>query len=112
MDYNRRFDAKLDALVASGNPAASDTDVAMDFMYGLDNSRYTEFKAEVVNDMQKGSSVSLDDLNKLYVVASRRVVVKSGKDGGGATFATEEWQPKERARWTRRNQGWRWRVTA
>ena len=64
MDYKRRFDAKLDALIASGNPAASDADVAMDFMYGLDNSRYAEFKAEVVNDMQKGSSVSLDDLNK------------------------------------------------
>jgi hypothetical protein len=55
MDYKRRFDAKLNALVASANPAASDTDVAMDFMYGLDNSRYAEFKAEVVNDMQNVS---------------------------------------------------------
>jgi hypothetical protein len=95
MDYKRRFDAKLDALIASGNPAASDADVAMDFMYRLDNSRYAEFKAEVVNDMQKGSSVSLDDLNKMYVVASRRVVVKSGKDGGGATFATVDQTPKK-----------------
>ncbi len=36
MDYKRRFDAKLDVLVASGNAAASDAYVAMDFMYGLD----------------------------------------------------------------------------
>jgi hypothetical protein len=95
MDCKRRLDAKLDALVASGNPAASDADVAMDFMYGLDNSRYAEFKVEVVNDVQKGSSVSLDDLNKMYVVASRRVVVKAGKDGGGATFATVDQMPKK-----------------
>jgi len=95
MDYKRRFDTKLDALIASENAAASDADVAMDFMYGLDNGRYAEFKAEVVNDMQKGSSVSLDDLNKMYVVASRRVVVKASKDGGGATFATVDQTPKK-----------------
>jgi hypothetical protein len=85
----------LDALIASGNVAASNSDVAMDFMYGLDNGRYAEFKAEVVNDMQKGSSVSLDDLNKMYVVASRRVLVKARKDGGGATFATVDQTPKK-----------------
>jgi len=95
VDYKRRFDAKLDALVASGNAVASDADVAMDFMYGLDNSRYAEFKAEVIDDMQKGSSISLDDLNKMYVVASRRVMVKAGKDGGGATFATVNQTPKK-----------------
>jgi len=57
----------------------------MEFLYGLDNARYAEFKAEVVNEMQKGTSASLDDF------ASRRVVVKTGKDaGGGATFATAD----------------------
>jgi hypothetical protein len=64
-------------------------------MYVLDNSHCAEFKAEVVNDMQKGSSVSLDDLNKMYVIASRRVVVKPGKDGGGATFAKLDQTPKK-----------------
>ena len=95
MDYKRRFDAKLDALIASGNAAASDADMAINFMYGLDNGRYAEFKAEVINNIQKGSSVSLDDLNKMYVVASRRVVVKAGKDGGGATSATVNQTPKK-----------------
>jgi hypothetical protein len=82
MDYKRQFDVKLDALIVCGNSAASDADIAMDFMYRLDNSCYAEFKAEVVNDMQKGSSMTLDDLNKMYVVTSRRVVVKAGKDRG------------------------------
>jgi hypothetical protein len=90
VDYKRKFDARLDALTVSGNTAPSKEDVAMDFMYGLDNSWYTEFKAEIVNDMQKGTlTTQIDDLNKMYILASRRVVVKlEGKLPGGATFAT------------------------
>jgi hypothetical protein len=59
-------------------------------MYGLDNARYADFKAEIVNDMQKGTlTTQIDDLNKMYILASRRVVVKIGeKSPGGATFAT------------------------
>jgi hypothetical protein len=79
MDYKRWFDAKLDALKASGNVVASEADIAMDFMYGLDNARYAEFKAEVINNMQKGSIVCLDDLNKMYMVTSRQVVVKMAR---------------------------------
>jgi len=65
-------------------------DVAMDFMYGLDNGRYAEFKAEIVNDLQKGTlTTQIDDLNKMYILAGRRVVVKTGdKITGGATFST------------------------
>jgi len=73
VDFKKRFDARLDALVASGNAPPTDADVAMDFMYGLDNSRYAEFKAEIMNDMQKGTTLNLDDLNKMYVLASRHV---------------------------------------
>jgi hypothetical protein len=32
---------------------------------------YADFKTEVINDMQKGTSVQLDDLKKMYVLASR-----------------------------------------
>jgi hypothetical protein len=88
IDYKQRFDTRLDALTASGNNQPADTDIAMDFLYGLDNARYAEFKVEVINDMQKGKSALLDDLNKMFVLASRRVIVKAGKDGRGATFAT------------------------
>ena len=82
VDFKRRFDARLDALKASGNEEPDPADIAMDFLYALDNTRYGEFKAEVVNDMQKGLSINLDDLNKMYVLASRRVVVRTTKDAG------------------------------
>jgi hypothetical protein len=87
MDFKRCFDAKLDALKVSGNDEPEAADLAMDFLYTLDNSRYGEFKAEVINNMQKGLAVDLNDLNKMYLLASRRVVARTGKDVGGATFA-------------------------
>jgi len=93
VDYKRRFDARLDALILSGNNKPDAEDVAMDFMYGLDNGRYAEFKVEIVNDLQKGTMVPVKDLNKMYILASRRVVVKVSKDLlGGATFATADAQ--------------------
>jgi len=94
VDYKRRFDARLDALTVSGNAVPPPEDVAMDFMYGLDNSRYAEFKAEIVNDLQKGTlTTQISDLNKMFILASRRVVVKLRKDlPGGATFATVDTQ--------------------
>jgi hypothetical protein len=52
VDYKRRFDAWLDALTASRNAVPDAIDTAMDFLYGLDNNRYTGFKAELVNDLQ------------------------------------------------------------
>jgi hypothetical protein len=90
VDYKRKFDAQLDALLVSGNQKPEKEEIAMDFMYGLDNARYADFKAEIVNDMQKGTlTTQIDDLNKMYILASRRVVVKIGeKSPGGATFAT------------------------
>ena len=95
MDYKRRFDARLDALVVSENTKPDDEDIAMDFMYGLDNNRYAEFKAEIVNDLQKGTLQKIADLNKMYILASRRVVVKTSKGApGGATFATVDGQYK------------------
>jgi hypothetical protein len=90
VDYKCRFDARLDALIVSGNAVPPKEDIAMDFMYGLDNTRYADFKAEIVSNMQKGAlTTQIDDLNKMYILASRRVVVKTGdKSASGATFAT------------------------
>jgi hypothetical protein len=90
VDNKLKFDARLDALIVSGNVAPLKEDIVMDFMYGLDNARYADFKAEIVNNMQKGTlTTQIDDLNKMYILASRRVVVKIGdKSAGGATFTT------------------------
>jgi len=91
VDYKRRFDARLDALTASGNAVPDAEDTAMDFLYGLDNNRYADFKAELVNDLQKGIFTQPKTLNEIYLLASRRVVVRAGKENsGGATFATVE----------------------
>jgi hypothetical protein len=58
----------------------------MDFMYGLDNSRYAKFKVEIVNDIQKEVMSQPEDLNTMYLLVSRRVVVRSNQqNGGGAT---------------------------
>ena len=63
----------------------------MDFMYGLDNSRYAEFKAEIVNDIAKEVMDQPENLNAMYVLASRHVVVRNNQPNvGGATFATLE----------------------
>jgi hypothetical protein len=89
VDYKRRFDARLETYKASGNQPLDDKDIAMDFMYGLDNSRYAEFKAEIVNDIAKDIMKEPDDLNMIYVLASRRVVVKKHQTTiAGATFVT------------------------
>jgi hypothetical protein len=90
VDYKRKFDARLDAFTVSGNVVPPQENIAMDFMYGLDNARYAEFKAEIVNDLQKGTlTTQISDLNKMYILASQQVVMKTGKDTpGGATFAT------------------------
>jgi len=88
LDYKRRFDARYEAFVSSGHTAPSKENTIMDFLHGLDNSRYAAFKAEIVNDMQKGILTQPGDLNTMYLLASRRVVVRSQKEGsGGAIFA-------------------------
>jgi hypothetical protein len=47
-------DARLDAYKASVNLVPTPDGIGMDILYGLYNSRYTEFKAEIVNNIQKG----------------------------------------------------------
>jgi hypothetical protein len=42
----------------------------MDFLYGLDNNRYADFKAELVNDLQKGIFMQPKTLNEVYLLAS------------------------------------------
>jgi hypothetical protein len=90
MDFKRQ----LDALKASGNDEPDGADIVMDFLYALDNSWYGEFKAEVVNDLQKSLSIDLNDLNKMYVLASQRVVAWTGKVKGGTMFATLDQKKK------------------
>jgi hypothetical protein len=37
----------------------------MDFLYGLDNTKYAKFKAEIINDRQNGVMTQPGDLNTM-----------------------------------------------
>ena len=39
------------------NPEISDGDISMDFLNGLDDNRYAEFKVEIINDIAKGAMI-------------------------------------------------------
>ena len=90
VDFKRRFDTRLEIYKSSGNEEIKAEDAAMDFLYALDDNRYAEFKAELVNDLTKGTlEESPKTVNDMYVMASRRVVVKKNQTTlGGASFAT------------------------
>jgi len=78
----------------------------MDFLYGLNNMRYAALKAEIVNDMQKGVMTQPSDLNTVCVLASRRVVVRSAKEGTfGATFALIDESVKQNGKAPTKNGG-------
>jgi hypothetical protein len=87
LDYKWRFNAKLDALKTSGNTPPKDANIVLYFMYRLDNSRYSKFKVEMIDNMQKGTKLDIGDLIKMFLLVSRRVVVRASKGGEGATFA-------------------------
>jgi hypothetical protein len=80
----------LEIYKSSGNEEIKPEDAAMDFLYALDDNRYAEFKAELVNDLTKGTlEEPPKTVNDMYVMASRRVVVKKNQTTlGGASFAT------------------------
>jgi hypothetical protein len=44
---------------------------------------YAEFKADIVNNIQKRILTQPKDLNAMYIMASRRVVVRNNKDNLG-----------------------------
>ena len=88
-DYKERFQFSYDNYVEQGNDAKDDADVALDFMYGLEGSKYGGFVAEIINDVQKGSITQPADLNAVFIMANTRVVASRGRGHNhGATFAT------------------------
>jgi hypothetical protein len=64
--YKERFDAAVEAYNDMENPEMSDRDIAMDFLNGLDDNRYAEFKVEIINDIAKGSMKQSKTLNDVY----------------------------------------------
>ena len=54
--FKERFDDLLASYVEHGNPDMDEEDVAMDFYRALDNSRYAEFKINLVNNMNSSQT--------------------------------------------------------
>jgi len=90
VDFKRKFDTRLEIYKSSGNDPVDPEDAAMDFLYALDDNRYAEFKADLVNDLAMGTlAAPPKTINDVYVMASRRIVVKKNQTTlGGASFAT------------------------
>jgi hypothetical protein len=88
ISYKERFDSALAAYKDQGNPKMADKDIALDFFSGLDNARYSNFKADFLNGLTSQSIKAPKDLNAIYVLASQWVKPKGVGGGTGTTFAT------------------------
>ena len=102
-EFKARFDARLLAYEQHNNPKLTDNQIAMDFLFALEKSRYAEFIQEILNDLAKETMKPLKDLNQIHVLASTRIVVKSNpRVTGGASFATLDSQIKKKKEERRR----------
>jgi hypothetical protein len=54
------------------NPEMEETDVALDFLHGFDDTR---FKVSLLNDIDRGAIEVPSTVNKMYLLASRHLVV-------------------------------------
>jgi hypothetical protein len=105
VDFKARFDTRYEAYKGQGNVELTAEDVAMDFLESLDRARYGEFIVETINDIAKGAMKPPEDINKVYVLANTRLVVKKGAGSYnvGASYATvEHTRPKKGKRTARK----------
>jgi hypothetical protein len=64
-------------------------DIALDFFDGLDNGRYTQFKADIYNGMAAESIKAPADVNTVYKLAHQWVKTQTIQKGSSAaTFVT------------------------
>ena len=87
-EFKLRFTRCKEAYDEAGNVELPAEDIAMDFLNGLDNGRYSRFKVEIENDSAKGVEPP-DTLHDMFLRASTFKVEKSSyRPAGGAAFAT------------------------
>jgi hypothetical protein len=82
--YNNKISASLQNYKEQENPPMSDTDMAIDFMNGLDDHRYDGFKVDLINGIGQGSMKLSATLNKMYMLASQKLTI--GKCGTQQTL--------------------------
>ena len=86
--FKERFSMKYKAYETQGNAAKDEEDQAMDFLEGLDKSRYGEFIVETLNDVQKGAITQPKSVNEVYTLATKRLVLTKNDSGYGASYST------------------------
>jgi hypothetical protein len=82
--YKQRFDAAWEAYRDMENPEMDETDFALDFQHGLDDTRYADFKVSLLNDIDQGAIEVPSTVNKMYLLASRHLVVTKRPGGSSA----------------------------
>lgn len=69
--YYERFSSILQHFKDTGNAEKEDNDVALDFMAGLDDRRYSAFKIDYINAVNLGVGHRADSLGEMYSIASK-----------------------------------------
>ena len=88
--YKEKFDYLLEAYKEMDNAKMSDTDVAMDFFNGLDETRYGDFKTNYLNDLTMGTQIAPTHINDIYNKVSKYLPArKQTRAAGGAAFVTK-----------------------
>ena len=91
MPFKERFCDTLESYNAQGNPEMDGIDIAMDFFNALEDARYSEFKNETLNDIEKGIMDQPATLSEMYALAQSHLTSDRGhaRDGTrGTAFAT------------------------
>jgi hypothetical protein len=106
MDYKAKFNVKYESYVAQDNPEKSEEDQAIEFLEGLDKSRYGKFIVEVINNIVKGSMQPLKTVNEVFILTNTRLIVKRGNNYNvGASYVTIESSRLNSERRSRHNNG-------
>ena len=99
--YNQRFIDNLEQAKNAGNPEPPMEDLVQNFIGGLDNRTYAEYKASVTNNVAQGMREYPKDLNAAYrevvqytVTTAKLRTNNAGAGRGGATAFVSNSQRK------------------
>ena len=89
VEYKARFEEALKAYEAMDNPVLKGEDIASDFLHGLDDARYSEFKISVLNNISWGAIEQPKTYNDVYHKARANLSKrKTDTQTFDASFAT------------------------
>jgi hypothetical protein len=94
IDYHERYCALRENFETLHEDEMNDKDAAMDFLTGLDDGRYAEFKVEYMNDLSRQKVEAFESVAEVYEAAKSRLSVSLSRNNGGpvvgAAYATTD----------------------